>query len=194
MSGKPIITSQLRALIRARRLRTVPRIVATAARDSSDNGMDVTEPAPADTGSLRGLRGYFVVGGMGPPPPPMVKAFIVRPPFRFLGNLRSLTRSVYYANHVYVNSVDINRSRLEHSWGGHYPSSFASSAWPTYSGTASGAGTFPGILRRQVRCSPDFHGHCRAGREQFEFSEYRQGGSNARRIARRSVRRSGECR
>ena len=108
------------------------------------------------------LRGYFVVGGIGPPPPPMVRAYIVRPPFRFLGNLRSRTRSVYYANTVYVNSVDTNRSRLEHSWSGQYPSKFASGVGATYSGVACSAGIFSGILRRQVRRTSDIHGYRRA--------------------------------
>ena len=139
------------------------------------------------------LRGYFVVGGIGPPPPPMVRAFIVRPPFRFLGNLRSLTRSVYYGNTVYVNSVDTNRSCLEHSWSGQYPSSFASSAWATYSGVAFSGGIFPGILRRQVRRTSNIHGHDRARRKQCELSKHRQSSRDAGRVTLGALRRSGEC-
>jgi len=145
------------------------------------HGAGGSEPVPADTGSLFvfGLIrcGEFAAFRRRPHPRRLTRGWMSSSrgiSFPIPGNLSfsRRTRPLYYANNVYVNSVDINRPYRKHSWSARYRFWLTSGVGTTYSGTANVARIFPGILRRQMRRAPDIHGHDRARRKQFEFSKH----------------------
>jgi hypothetical protein len=71
--------------------------------------------ARSGTGSALRLNIYLIGGGSVMPPPPLSDFWgFIEASFPIPGNLRSVF-SGYYVNNVYVNTVDVIASHLEHS-------------------------------------------------------------------------------